>query len=358
MIRICYTILFVLFIVQIQGQLNTTTLTVITPSPYTLRGQLIMPEKYFTQRIKIPAAEFEVIDNRYDNSKQGFYPMYKSPPKVITFNQPLSLWMNAELNQMLETQPDSLRKLVFVVQKFWFNSTTLQKFSPFKQNMEVSLFIKLEIFSAIKDNYYPLKRIEKTFTTVFNEQDCYKQLVDSFFVILQKDLQETDYAIKETQQHALTQDRVATYLQNKIDRLAMVKNIKPGVYETFNDFINQKIMGDSVELVSYSDYYGKQTVACHVGVYVRNTLQPCNKCWGYYDGRFLFINAGEGFFIKLTPWYNQFVLADLQQIVYAKKKKPFISEVQISTSSYDVIKDYAKAYHLFFQLDYDDGKIY
>jgi hypothetical protein len=342
---------------QMQAQ-GTTTLTVITPSPYTLGGQMITIHKKFAEKIRTPVGEVEVIDNRYDNSKQGFYPIYKSAPKIITFDQPLSLWLHTYLDHMLELQPDSARKLVFVIQKFWFSNITEQKFTPFKQNLAVSLFFKVELFSSIQNVYYPLKRIDRNFTTTFNDHDGYRQLVDSFFETLQKEIGEIDYAAKEKTQSALSQDRVASYLQNKLDRLMSAKRIKPGVYETFNDFINQKIMGDSVELVSYADYYGRQTVACHVGVYVRNSLQPCNKCWGYFDGRFLFINAGDGFFIKLTPWYNQFVLADLQQIAYAKKKKPFINEVQISTSSYDIIKDFAKAYHLFFQLDYDDGKIY
>jgi len=337
---------------------TTTSLVVITPSPYMLGGQLITTDKKFSEKIKLPAGAIEVIDNRYDNSKQGFFPVYKGAPKQIKFDQPLTLWLYSQLDQMLELEKDSARKLIFVIQRFWFSNTMMQKFTPFKQNLEVSLYFKVELFSSLNDVYYPIKRIEKNFTTTFDEQNSYKRLIDSFFEALEKNLPETDYASKETQQHALSQDRVANYLQTKIDRLLLAKKIRRGVYETFNDFINQKIMGDSVELVNYADYNGKQTVACHVGVYVRNSLQPCNKCWGYYDGRFLFLNAGDGFFIKLTPWYNQFVLADLQQIVYAKKKKPFISEIQISTSSYDIIKDYAKAYHLFFQLDYDDGKIY
>ena len=337
---------------------TTTSLVVITPSPYMLGGQLITTDKKFSEKIKLPAGAIEVIDNRYDNSKQGFFPVYKGAPKQIKFDQPLTLWLYSQLDQMLELEKDSARKLIFVIQRFWFSNTMMQKFTPFKQNLEVSLYFKVELFSSLNDVYYPIKRIEKNFTTTFDEQNSYKRLIDSFFEALEKNLPETDYASKETQQHALSQDRVANYLQTKIDRLLLAKKIRRGVYETFNDFINQKIMGDSVELVNYADYNGKQTVACHVGVYVKNSLQPCNKCWGYYDGRFLFLNAGDGFFIKLTPWYNQFVLADLQQIVYAKKKKPFISEIQISTSSYDIIKDYAKAYHLFFQLDYDDGKIY
>jgi hypothetical protein len=355
---ICYTALFVLFMQHVQSQGTNIPLATITHSPYSLAGQLITINKTF-EKLSIPATEVEVIDNRYDNSKQGFYPIYKSAPKIITFDQPLSLWLQGQLDQMLQLQPDSsTRKLVLVVQKFWFGNTTVQKFTPFKQNLEVSLYFKVELFSTSKDVYYPLKRIDRNFTKTFNDQDGYRQLIDSFFETLQKELREIDYAAKEKTQQALTHDRVTGYLQNKVDRMMLAKRIKRGVYETFNDFINQKIMGDSVELVTYHDYSGRQTVACHVGVYLKNFLQPCNKCWGYFDGRFLFINVGEGFFIKLTPWYNQFVLADLQQIVYAKKKKPFISEIQISTSAYDVIKDFAKAYHLFFQLDYDDGRIY
>src|SRR5206468_12662052 len=133
------------------------------------------------RKINLPAKKIEVVDNRYDDSKQGFYPVYKSPPKLIEFGQPLSEWFYSQLENSINLQNDSARKLVFVIQKFWFGNSADQHFTPFKQNLDISLIYRIELFSAINENYYPLKRIEGHFTTHFSELDCYIQLVDSLF---------------------------------------------------------------------------------------------------------------------------------------------------------------------------------
>jgi len=353
---VCYIFFFLCAWLSIEAQRN---LAVFTPSPYGLTDQLIIVEKKNPGKINIPAKEIEIIDNRFDNSKQGFYPVYKSSPKLIVFEQNLTDWFHSYLGDPVNAaQQDSARKLVFVIQRFWFSYSAEQRFTPFKQHLETSLYYKVEIFSQAAGYYFPLKRTEGVFKTTFNDQNTYSTLVDSFFTVLTKDIQQTDYATKEAQKNALTREQVTNYLQKKIDRLSLIKRLKRGVYESYDDFLQQKILGDSVELVKYKDYFERQIVACHIGVYVKNFLQSCNKCWGYFDGRYLFLNVGDGFFVKLTPWYDQFIFADLQQVAYAKKKKPFVSEVQIANSSYDIIKDFAKAYHLFFQLDYADGKLY
>ena len=353
---VCY--IFFFFCSFLCGQAQRS-LAVFTPSPYGLADQLIIVEKKITDKINLPAKEIEIIDNRFDNSKQGFYPVYKNAPRLIIFEQNMTDWFHSRLVNLVNlNQQDSGRRFLCVIQRFWFSNSAEQRFTPFKQHLETSLFYKVEIFSHVGDSYFPLKRTEGIFKTSFNEQSTYTILVDSFFTVLLKDLQQTDYSLKETQKNALPQEQVTNYLKKNSERLGMIKHLKRGVYESYSDFVQQKILGDSVELVKYNDYFERQIVACHIGVYVKNFLQSCNKCWGYFDGRYLFLNVGDGFFIKLTPWYDQFILADLQQVAYAKKKKPFVSEVEIANTSYDIIKDFAKAYHLFFQLDYTDGKLY
>jgi hypothetical protein len=335
------------------------SLAVFTPSPYGLADQLILIEQKNPGKINLPAKEIEIVDNRFDNSKQGFYPVYKTAPKLIVFEQNLADWFHSYLAGIVNlNQPDTGRKLLFVIQRFWFSNSAEQKFTPFKQHLETSLLYKVEIFSHVGDSYFPLRRTEGIFKTGFTEHITYTTLVDSFFTVLLKDLQQIDYSAKETQKNSLAQQQVTNYVKKKSERLDIIRNLKRGVYESYSDFVQQKILGDSVELIKYNDYFERQIVACHIGVYVKNFLQSCNKCWGYFDGRYLFFNVGDGFFIKLTPWYDQFILADLQQVAYAKKKKPFVSEVEIANTSYDIIKDFAKAYHLFFQLDYADGKLY
>jgi len=352
-----FIILFIIlfFYESLPGQ---RTLAVFTPSPYSLHDELILTGNQASERINMPVSSIEVIDNRYDTSKQGFFPVYKNPPRQITFIDHLSVWMLSQLKDIINTEKNSERKLVIIIQRFWFNNSAIQKYSPFKQHLETTLYYKLELFSVLNDHYFPLKRTEGMFTTAFNDQVTYKPLVDSMMKMLRKDISAINYTVKEDAKNALSNEQLISYIHKKTEKVNLKRPLVKGVYESFNDFLQQKIIGDSVDLIRYTDYFDRQMVACQIGVYIQNSLQPCNRYWGYYDGKYLFVNTGNGLFIKLTPWFNQFILADLQQIAFSRKRKTFVTEATISTSSYNTIKDFAKAYHLFFQLDYDDGKLY
>jgi hypothetical protein len=331
----------------------------MTPSPYSLSDQLVFFSSHKFGKINIPVKSVEVIDNRYDTTKHGFFPVYKNSPRLVKFSDRLSEWMLTELNDLIPAEhPRADRKLSVVIQRFWFNNSADQRFTPFKQQLQTSLYYKLELFSSINETYYPLKRFEGVFTNYFNDQDTYKSLTDSLMKILHRDVAAINFASKETEKNAIGKEQFVTYLDKKRQRINLHRPLTRGIFASYDDFLQQKPLGDSVDVIEYKDYFERQIVACQLGIYIKGFLQPCNKYWGYYDGKFLFVNSGNGLFIKLTPWYNQFILADLQQIAFSKKRKTFVTDAAISTSSYHIIKDFAKAYHLFYQLDYDDGKLY
>ena len=71
---VCYIFFFFCSFLSAHAQ---RSLAVFTPSPYGLTEQLVITEEKKAEKINIPAKEIEVVDNRYDNSKQGFYPVYK-----------------------------------------------------------------------------------------------------------------------------------------------------------------------------------------------------------------------------------------------------------------------------------------
>lgn len=333
-------------------------MVVLTYNPYSLNDQFIAANTSFTDKLTIPFNNIQVIDNRYDTTKQGFFPVYKSAPRAIRFNRTLSTWMLDQMNTSTQTSSEQERNLIVVIQKFWFNTFTDQRFTPFKQQLKTSLYYKIELFSQKGNSFFALKRNEGVITKSFDETETYSPLVDSVFKKIREDLASMNYQTKEDAKNTIALQDFTGYLFKKAEKAPVQKRIKPGVYVSYNDFVEQRTIGDSVDIVQYKDYFGRQTVACHLGVYVRNFLQSCNKYWGYYDGRYLYVNTGKGLFVRLMPWYNQFVLADLQQLVFTKKRKSFIDEAYISTSEYRIVKDFAKAYHLFFQLDYDDGKLY
>jgi hypothetical protein len=57
------------------------------------------------------------------------------------------------------------------------------------------------------------------------------------------------------------------------------------------------------------------------------------------------------------PWFHHYILADLQQIVLSRKRKSLVSESKIGETSFEILKAYAKAYHLFFELNFDTGEL-
>lgn len=356
--KIFVSLFVFLFFCRLLPAQQRMSLAIVTPSPYSLNDETILTGTVSAEKINIPVNNIEVIDDRYDTTKQGFYPLYKNAPRQIKFPNLLSNWMLSQLKEFINQDARSERKLVMVIQRFWFGYSAQQRYSVFKQHLETSLYYKLELFSVVNENYFPLKRTEGVFTTAFNEQATYRLLVDSMMKVLQKDITGINFTAKEEGKNILSKEQFFVYINKKRGRMDSKRPLVKGVYTSFDDFLQQKIIGDSVDLVRYTDYFDRQTVACQLGVYIQGYLQPCNKYWGYYDGRFLFVNTGNGLFIKLTPWFNQFILADLQQIAYSKQRKTFVTESTISTTSYHIIKDFAKVYHLFYELDYDEGKLY
>ncbi len=323
-----------------------------------------MPDEYFVltatepaSKSSLPCHAIRFIDNRYDTSRFGFFPVYKRVPKSIRLNDELPAWMQFQFSKLFIKDETKDRQLLIAVQKFWFSPEAYEKFSLLKQKMQIALYYNLEVYSFVNNQYFAIKRLEGSFRTTFNEELAYQALTDSLFTLLKKELPGIDYTLRESKGRSLDSTQVFQYFSDKKKRVP--KNfIRKGVYTSYDDFIKQKVIGDSVEIVKSYDYYQMRMVGCNLGVYVQGELQSCNKYWGYFDGRYLFVNTGDGFFIRLRPWDNQFVLADLQEIAMQTIHKSAISDVIIGSSSFGNIKDFAKTYRLFYQLDYDDGKLF
>lgn len=340
-----------------QRPFDPRAMIVITPSPYSLQDELVLVNGRSSAKLTLAVDEIEVIDNRYDTSKQGFFPVMKNAPRQIKFNDNLARWFKDQFSGIIESQGNSGRRLVVVIQHFWFSNFADQKFNPFHQHLETSLNFRIDFFSFNGQSYFPLRKSEGSFNSVFENTDTYQPLIDSLFKKLAGDLTTISFPVKEAVANAISPDRLKESLERKQQKPVVSKPLVKGVYASFDDFLDRRIISDSVDLFKYNDFFDRQMVACHVGVYIDNALQPGNRYWGYSDGRFLFVNTGNGLFVKLTPWFRQFVFADLQQIAFTKKRKSFINEAMIGNTSFEILKSFAKAYHLFYQLDFDNGSL-
>ncbi|MFI5134136.1 MAG: hypothetical protein ACHQEB_07365 [Chitinophagales bacterium] len=323
-----------------------------------------MPDEYFvltatepTSKSSLPCTTIRFIDNRSDTARFGFFPVYKRVPKSIRLNDELPAWMQVQFGKLFTKNETAERQLLIAVQKFWFSPEAFEKFSLLKQKLQIALYYNLEVYSVVNSRYFAIKRFEGNFRTIFNEESAYQALTDSLFTLLKQQLPAIDYTLRESKGKPLDSTQVFQYFNDKKKNIQQ-NFLRRGVYASYDDFIQQKIIGDSVEIVKSYDYYQMRMVGCNLGVYVQGGLQSCSKCWGYFDGRYLFVNTGNGFFMRLRSWNNQFVLADLQEIAMQSIHKSATSDVIIGNTSFENIKDFAKTYRLFYQLNYDDGRLF
>ncbi len=329
---------------------------IYTPSPYTLQTELLTPSLLFISKTKLPVYRIEIIDNRFDFSKLGYKPVYKNAPKEIKLQGSLPDLIKTIFADGVETDNSQERKLIIVIQHCWITYFSNNKFSFLKKNLIAALEYKFEYFTAKDTSYYPVKRMNGKIELLYNEEITNKVLVDSMTHLLLLEIAKLKIDEKENPGSLITETRMENYITQK--KANLPKRINYGVFASFDDFMNQKVITDSIDIIPYKDYYDRNIVAANLGIIKNGMLEPGNKYWGFFDGRYLFYNTGNGFFIRLIPVNNQFVFADLQQIVLNSKKKSITSEARIGQSSYDIIKDFGKAYHLFFQLNFEDGKLY
>jgi hypothetical protein len=98
--------------------------------------------------------------------------------------------------------------------------------------------------------------------------------------------------------------------------------------------------------------------ACQLNAFKDGQHIASNKSWGYFDGFSLFVNTGNGFYIKLIRSKDDYVFFDLKSIRQDQIKSTILDGIQIGNSPYPLLKDYTKAYALTYQLDLDTGKLY
>ncbi len=329
---------------------------IFTPSPHSLQTELITPTYGSIAKTNLPVYRIEIIDNRHDFSKLGFKPVYKNAPKEIKLQGSLPDIVKKIFVDGVQTDNAQERKLIVVIQNCWITYFSNSRLNIMKKNLLAELEYKFEYFTAIDTSYYPIRRMNGKVRLLYNEETTNKLLVDSMIHLLELEIPKLKIDEKENSKSIITETRMDHYIMQK--KTSIPKRISYGVFASFDDFLNLKAITDSIDIIPYKDYYGRNIVAANLGIIKNGMVESCSKYWGFFDGRFLFYNTGNGFFIRMTPVNNQFVFADLQQIALNSKKKSITSEAMIGHSSYDIIKDFGKAYHLFFQLNYEDGKLY
>ncbi len=328
------------------------------PAPYNISNDTLKLKLTERAAIQLDVNAIEVIDNRYDLNHISYIPIQKELPRNLVLEDGLKVWLKKQTGLLFQLSQNSNRNLYIIVQQLWISSEAGNRFNFFKQNLQSNLSYKLEFISEKQGKYYPLKRIQGNIITAQSRLKGYDLLFDSLLSIIRQEIPAIDLTKKEAETKALDEPTVVNYLKNKLKKIPDYRFSKKGMYQDYEDFLQQKSFGDSVMIVEKYDFNEKFPPAAHLGVMIDGKLNTCNKCWGYFTGEFLYYNTGNGLFLRLSPWQGQFMFYELQLVAMRKIKQSFILEANLGNSAYDIIKDYGKVYGLVFQLNYEDGKLY
>jgi hypothetical protein len=82
------------------------------------------------------------------------------------------------------------------------------------------------------------------------------------------------------------------------------------------------------------------------------------KAWGYYDGISIFLNIGNGFYIKLILSGEDYLFLFLKNMGYDKIKKELQDHLYINDTPYKLLRNFTKQYSLIYKLNYETGKLF
>ncbi len=316
--------------------------------------------------IPAPIATIKMIDARFDIEKVSFLPVNTDiqkkgyPVMGLQIFPSLSGWLKESFAEnYFTTDSNSKRELLIVIKKCWFGNSANQLYSFSKQALVINLHYAFDIYTSLPIGYYPQKMIKGVLSAYYNKGDAYTVLTDSLLYILKKELTHQDFTIKETELNWQSPVNFNDYYNSRIKKALGGEKIRKGVYESFADFLDRKVISDSVDITQ--KYNNNETVpmyACQLSAFKEGVHVPVNQSWGYFDGSSLFLNTGNGFFVKLIRSKDNYVFINLKNIQQDPVKKYFLNGMQIGESNYLLLKDYTKAYALTFQLDMDTGKLY
>lgn len=311
-------------------------------------------------------SQIRLIDARFDNKKIGFLPvgtnLQKSGYSTLGLQisrGPISWLKESFIEKNIILDSSSKRQLVIVLQKFWFSSSANQLYSVSNPRLLATLHYGFDIYTSPGIGYYPQKKIEGSFTTLYNKGNAYTDLTDSLLILLKKEFLSQNFAAKETDANWQSPIDFNDYYNTKMRKVSQFEKMPIGVYATYADFLEKNVMCDSVKMImKYNNYDRIPLYACQLVAFTAGQRQSSKESWGYFDGTSLFLNTGAGFFIKLIRTKEDYVFFHLKNIREDRIKQDILEGIQIGSSSYQVIRDYTKVFALTFQMDTETGQLY
>ena len=307
-----------------------------------------------------------LIDARYDQTKVGFLPVDKELQRKganiigLQFNNSLTDWMKiAWIEKSIDTDTLAKRDLVIAIQKFWFSNDVLDRYTVANPRISTTLHYHFDVYSTKDLGYFPLKKIQGEIKLPYEKGLAIDYLTDSVLKIIGHEIANIQFPLKEVDKNWLAPADFNDFYSQRIKR-GLWKTIKPvGVYATYEDFLNGEPICDSIQIFrKFTNFETGPVYATMILGFKGYDPVSCTTAWGYFNGSSLFVNTGNGFYIKLLQVNNDFIFPNLKKLEQDKIKKNILSNIRIGGSDYLLLKDYNLAYSFTYQLDPDTGLLY
>jgi hypothetical protein len=326
------------------------------------------PQIILTDNIKLPdIKKIRIIDGRFDVKKVGFFPSDHSFQEKSLYMVGLQLqgnlagWLKENFidkNLVIDTINTQSRQLIILLKQFWYSFSATETLNA-KINLICTLHYRFDLFSSNDAGYYPLKKIEGTFSVPYNDSKVYNSLTDSVLVELKRKLSRLQFTAFEKENSWISPSDFINYCNRDIKNIQKIEGNKKGLYETYEDFLANNPIADSIVVIKKYNNAGFTTIyACQIAPYQKGEPLSGTKAWGYYDGVSIFLNIGNGFYIKLILSGEDYLFLFLKNMGYDKIKTEMQNHIFINETPYKLLRNFTKKYFLIYKLDYANGKLF
>jgi hypothetical protein len=359
---------------KINGELNPKKLPIDFATEYLLSHVQSYPIVNFNPQIiqtdSIKLSEIQkirIIDGRFDIKKVGFFPSDHSFQEKSLFMVGLQLqgnlagWLKDNFinkNLVIDSSNKSNRELVILLKQFWY-SFAVSETLPAKTNLICTIHYRFDIFSAKDAGYYPLKKMEGAINSIYADSKVYNTLTDSLLTVLKNQLTKIQYVALEKEKSWISPADFNDYCNKNLKSIQKIEANKKGLYASYEDFLANKPIADSIVMIKKYNNSGFTTIyACQIAPYQKGEPLSGTKAWGYYDGVSIFLNIGNGFYVKLILSGEDYLFLFLKNMGYDRIKKEMQDHLYINDTPYKLLRNFTKQYSLIYKLNYENGKLY
>jgi hypothetical protein len=330
---------------------------------------LFNPKTNITGILNFPEIQsIRIIDGRYDVKKVGFFPCDHSFREKQLFMVGLQLqgnfagWLKENFIDkiiIIDSNNTNKRQLVILVKKFWYSFSAAEPIATVKNDLITTLHYRFDIFSSKDIGYYPLKRIEGSFSQKYNNNKAYNTLTDSVLLLLKNQLGKLQFESNEVENKWMAPADFVDYCNKDFKSLQNFEKKKKGLYESYQDFLANNPVADSVIMITkYSNSGNAVLYACQIAAYQNSEPLSGTKAWGYFDGETIFLNTGNGFYIKLILSGDDYLFLFLKNIGNDKINAEMQRRILINDTPYKLLKKFTASYSIIYQFDYTTGKLF